>query len=95
MCDCYIDTCCKCKELLEIHLGDFNTARSEIAVYCKRHIPNSNLVWVFSWQDEETGRNVKMGIKPLTRNAYENMGDNFPNISEDFILMRKGQEILK
>lgn len=37
MCDCYAHKCRLCNEVIPMHLGDFNTGRSEIDVYCWRH----------------------------------------------------------
>ena len=42
MCDCYGEKCKECEEVIPIHLGDYETSRDEIEVYCKEHIPPVN-----------------------------------------------------
>jgi len=39
MCDCFGKKCEHCSEIIEVHLGDFNTGREEIKAYCSLHIP--------------------------------------------------------
>ena len=36
MCDCYTAKCAKCGRDIPMHLGDFETKRDEIEVYCIR-----------------------------------------------------------
>ena len=37
MCDCYGHKCKLCDEVIPMHLGDFDTGRGEVDVYCWRH----------------------------------------------------------
>jgi hypothetical protein len=38
MCDCYYHPCKVCRRKIPVHLGDFNTDRGEIEVYCWKHL---------------------------------------------------------
>ncbi len=39
MCDIYTATCEVCGKRIGMHLGDYETKRDEIKVYCSKHIP--------------------------------------------------------
>ena len=43
MCDCYHAPCKVCGTMLPVHLGDFNTDREEIEVFCEDHLPEYNV----------------------------------------------------
>lgn len=83
MCDCYGHKCEKCDTTLDIHLGDYDTGREEIEVYCDEHIPldtDNGVVW--QWSDDEGKKPTdmkRMFIKWRTKNAEENADDNCPN----------------
>lgn len=39
MCDIYNTKCEVCGKIIGMHLGDYETRREEVKVYCSRHIP--------------------------------------------------------
>lgn len=41
MCDCYEQKCeiIKCTEAIPIHIADFNFPRSDVQVFCSKHLP--------------------------------------------------------
>ena len=83
MCDCYTHTCNHhgCKARLAMHLGDFDTKRSEIRVYCEKHIPHdtsAGVVWEYEEYDAPGKRRVAY-IKVLTDNARRHAFINHPN----------------
>jgi hypothetical protein len=43
MCDCYFHKCKECDTKLPVHLGDYETERNEIEVFCQDHLPNENV----------------------------------------------------
>ena len=73
MCDIYYHPCKVCGKLIEMHLGGFDTNRFEIEVYCSKHIPKE---WVVVWNSKRYGL---VGVRPLTRNAWLNVKENYPN----------------
>jgi hypothetical protein len=84
MCDCYTHKCEQCDEQLPVHLGDFETERSEISVYCNKHIPEKGVrVFTVSEADEDYPVGWKMAIRYLTDNARERAEENCPNLSVD------------
>ena len=94
MCDCYMAKCNnkKCKKKLNLHLGDHNTARDEIEVFCGRHIPKDNCRIFISLSEKPfQGRRIrkgwKMGIRSLTENAKNNEDDNCPNEVAEFLIL--------
>jgi hypothetical protein len=89
MCDICSLKCACCDVYLPVHLGDFDTERDEVMVFCKDHIPDHD-VRVFTLLEddlyEETEpalilypKGWKMGIRYLTENAEKNKDMNFPN----------------
>jgi len=97
MCDCYSHKCKLCDKQLSVHLGDFETGRDEIEVFCSDHIPNENVavftitevyadeMGCFSDEDE-VYIGWKMGIRPLTEKAkyYTIEGYNHPNLASEY-----------
>jgi len=87
MCDCYGHPCEDCGKVWEIHLGDFETGRDEVAVFCLGHIPeNPGDGVAFVWDDspeweEEAGA---VYIQALTRNAVLCADDNTPNLASSY-----------
>ena len=84
MCDCYAHKCKECELMLPLHLGDFDTERSEIEVFCEKHLPEEQSDgWLWEWCDEEGDypKWSKMFIKWLTLNAKANANENCPNTS--------------
>jgi len=93
MCEIYHHPCKVCGIDIDIHLGDYETISSEIEVFCKNHIPNENIV---IWDSKDENRPVrlkgrvslskiythsKVGVRPLTMNAYLHKDMNHPNAS--------------
>ena len=96
MCDMFITGCAICGAPLPIHLGDYETGRNEIEVFCLNHLPSHN-VTVFTTTEDELDDNLPikkfaqlypegfcMGIRYLTVNAIENKEKNVPNIASDW-----------
>ena len=48
MCDCYGHECDwpGCEFVIPMHLGDFDTERDEIRVYCHAHMPSDDKRWL-------------------------------------------------
>jgi len=80
MCDCYYHRCNHgdCTQTIYIHLGDFETERDEIEVFCATHLP----------KDRSNGRLFKLRrgksstrvfIRYLTDNARDLADYNHPN----------------
>ena len=87
MCDCYDENCSEkgCQELLPVHLGDYETNREEIKVYCENHIPiNDCRIFIIKEEDEGFPKGWKMGIRSLTDNAREFKDYNHPNVGADY-----------
>ena len=94
MCEIYYDECTVCKKLIEIHLGDYETGRLEIDVFCNEHIPSNNVV---IWQGKDywystnlqehlmVGNPITVGVHALTKNARKNKDMNSPNLNCDII----------
>lgn len=84
MCDCYTAKCENCDIEIPMHLGDFNTGRDEIKIFCNKHIPTDNKEIVIHTIKGKYAREVcntiRVGILPLTQNAKDNMEENHPNI---------------
>lgn len=78
MCDIYVAGCAKCGTEIAMHLGDYNTSKDEIKVYCEKHIPK-RLKDVAVWRTKSYGR---VAVKALTENARENADINHPNEAE-------------
>lgn len=83
MCDCYWHPCKVCGKLFPVHLGDFDTARNEIEVYCWRHRPRGPdddvKAWRFKRESRREFKTTGMAIKALTDNARANWDKNEPN----------------
>ena len=43
MCDIFMEECKGCTKEFNIHLGDYNTAREEIEVYCDKCCPDKDI----------------------------------------------------
>ena len=93
MCDCYEHACKICGELLPVHLGDYQTKRHEIEVFCRSHIPKSDVrIFTITEPTVEEINNKKrrykigwkMGIRYLTENAKKNKEINHPNLGADW-----------
>jgi len=93
MCDCYTAPCGRsyCWEQIDIHLGNGETARHEIAVFCADHAREMKIVKTGKWQLEiiknvycteytcfQVGRKL-VYFAYLTLNAVEHRADNEPN----------------
>ncbi len=89
MCDCYEAKCKVCGiSGLPVHLGDYETNRDEIEVYCKGHIPPTNCrIFVTKSQSGRYPKKFKMGIRALTENAKKNKEINHPNLNSDFVVV--------
>ena len=75
MCDIYVGKCGKCGKEFEMHLGDFETRRDEIQVFCARCKPKdvNGVLWGF------TDRYKSVWVVPLTDNAKNHVKLNRPN----------------
>jgi hypothetical protein len=66
-----------------MHLSDFDTDRTEIQVFCERHIPSGAVVYEYSYDKTDKMENAqtwsKCAIVPLTDNAKANADGNHPN----------------
>jgi len=60
MCDCYDEKCHEngCKEILPVHLGDYETDRNEIIVYCRDHLPLTDCR-IFTLTEDEINKEYK------------------------------------
>jgi len=82
MCDCYVHGCKVCGKGIEMHLADFSTARDEIEVYCRKHIParrddrKDGVVW--KWRDR--AHRYAIFVRALTPNAKQMWDGNMPNV---------------
>jgi hypothetical protein len=85
MCDCYEHQCNSpgCEESIPMHLGDYETDREEIEVFCSKHIPEDKLngdLWKVQDSDDLRYPNdTLIFIRPLTKNAKKNAHHNHPN----------------
>jgi len=93
MCDCYGAKCEECDEVLPVHLGDYDTDRDEVKVFCKDHIPDMDcrvFTTIEDDCDDECGTGLKKGwkmaIRYLTDNARMNKNKNSPNVGVDFYI---------
>lgn len=88
MCDTYSAKCSHrgCNVYLPIHLEDFATERTEIRVYCKKHLPDHDVrVFTFGRLLRGDGPLPKaMGIRYLTDNARRHRDGNSPNTASDW-----------
>jgi len=84
MCDCYGHTCLVCQHQIEMHLGDYNTSRDEVAVFhkeCFKHIipPKNKGIAVWKSSNENSKYPQTIVVVALTKNAANNHGVNYPN----------------
>lgn len=83
MCDCYFEPCKSCGKPINMHLGDYETHRSEIVVYCNdclcHGIPYSTRKYFAFcvWKAKEHGR---IAVVSLTKHAWKYRDLNYPNI---------------
>jgi len=80
MCDCYVHGCNHktCSFEINMHLGDFETGRDEIEVFCGSHIPKERCNGVL-WQYRQGKAKSKIFIKCLTLNAKKHWKANHKN----------------
>lgn len=93
MCDCYSHKCKECDTKLPVHLGDYETERDEIEVFCQNHLPDKDvriftLTKKFEFPDRypddyEPNVGWQMGIRALTDNARKWKEYNHPNLASD------------
>ena len=88
MCEIYTAYCQVCGLPIEMHLGDWLTNQDEIEVFCKGHIPKENVVVWEASNDLIKHKKTLVGVRPLTRNAEMNHGQNHPN-SCDCVIIEK------
>ncbi len=92
MCDCYYHKCKECDAKLPVHLGDYDTQRDEIEVFCEDHIPEHDVraftvTGVFEdeennyFENDKTYVGWKMAMRSLTENAIYNEEGNHPNLA--------------
>lgn len=95
MCDIYFAPCKVCGRIIPMHLGDYETERNEVDVFCSEHIPlNDVTVWNCKelWFSEKKleyficGNPIRIGIRYLTGNAVDNKDMNNPNYGEAEII---------
>ena len=91
MCDICSLKCVHCDVRLPVHLGDYDTDRDEILVFCKDHLPEYDVRIYTLVEDEVTEygnlefpKGWKMGIRTLTYNAEQNKDVNYPNTCADW-----------
>jgi len=79
-----------------MHLGDYETEKDEIEVYCGKHIPEFTFDpnGILAWYEEESGNRNWFFIKYLTNNAKKNWRQNHPNVSETIWLVHKFGKII-
>jgi len=89
MCDIYEAKCeePRCRVIVPMHLGEFHTKRSEVAVRCWKHLnawkdqPHVKLYLcrsgVFAPNDRKRRR---VAVKMLTANAIVHEWENHPNV---------------
>jgi hypothetical protein len=85
MCDCYTAKCKICETLLPLHLGDYETGRTEIEVFCEKHLPNIDCrIFTLTENEDVYPIGWQMGIRALTDNAREYKDYNHPNLAADW-----------
>jgi len=89
MCDCYEATCKVCGiGKIPVHLGDWETTRNEIEVYCGSHVPPTDCrIFVTKAMCGRYKKGWKMGIRALTENAKAHKDINEPNLGVDFVVV--------
>lgn len=89
MCDIYVAECKVCGKEIDMHLGDYDTDRDEVEVYCYKHrgIKTEGVLWRVG---KGGGGGFKVGDKfwviPLTENARNNRHHNHPNVGRPEII---------
>lgn len=91
MCDCYDAKCKLCDYRIPIHLGDWETPRDEVEIFCHRHIPEDNArVFQMSKKSSRSPGDLKRGekvaIRALTSRAKKNKNINHPNVGQDYTI---------
>ena len=92
MCDCYDEKCFKCREMLPVHIADFCMPRESIRVFCKKHIPDKDiLIYAIvnppSYELSEYPVGYEMGIRYLKEPpATYGPGAVSPNIGGDYLI---------
>jgi len=84
MCDILSKPCEICGTMLPMHLGDYNTSRKEIMVFCNKCILSSTFNMFYDSEkcivwDTHTRDYRKILVMSLTDNAWNNREDNCPN----------------
>jgi len=103
MCDCYLHKCKFCEEKLPVHLGNFETDRSEIEVFCEKHIPDHNVfiftvVKVFNEIDglsEEDKVYVFDSITEMFHHYLDRSKDKVAAAMEEFDKFQAGEKKVK
>ena len=86
MCDCYAHTCNhkNCTTKIPIHLGDYETGREEIAVFCGSHIPKDRIYGaLFKWRHGKSS--TRVFIEYLSLNAKQHWEGNHVNDDRELI----------
>jgi hypothetical protein len=52
MCDCYVKKCEKCTNLIPVHIADFKYLRTNLRVFCSKHIPKRKVTVFENLEDE-------------------------------------------
>jgi hypothetical protein len=93
MCDCYYHHCECCDQPYPVHLGDFDTDRNEIKIWCKQCWEKANRPkhWTrfaikitdynMGYLDLDKIPQTEMTIGYITDNAICNREHNHPNCS--------------
>lgn len=90
MCDCYHARCKVCGRYLPVHLGDYNTKRNEIEVFCQEHLPNTDIK-IFTLSEASSNNHVPKNISDdekadIKRKRTELFGDDDSLESLDWYL---------
>ena len=86
MCDIYDAKCKECDAEIDMHLGDYNTDRDEVEVFCDKHIPQQVTDGVL-WEYE----GKKVFVRVLTANAKANWEGNHPNACNPKVVSEFGK----
>lgn len=87
MCDCYGEKCAHkgCSVIIDMHLGDFETERDEVNVYCSEHLPTDRAAGVLWKVTDEEAPCETIFVECLTENARGNWNDNCFNGECEFV----------
>lgn len=89
MCDCYMAKCAGCGRGVPMHLGDFDTGRDEVDVFCcrcKGKVPFGVVKMVWSQPygpNNNQAWKIRRGhitVVSKTLNALSHALDNYPNL---------------